>query len=142
MQKKKKELLIEVDKPAKNLAPEEQVRQRVIADLRQLGWPEAQLRWKPEWPVPDTPHDLTKRERGQKYATCGSADLVAFADQSGEWHALQVIFEFKAPDIDKGRAQLLRYTSLATARIEFSQYLLSSGDHHFFVAGAEPEELE
>ena len=111
MQKKKKELLIEDDKPAKNLAPEEQVRQRVIADLRQLGWPEAQLRWKPEWPVPDTPHDLTKRERGQKYATCGSADLVAFADQSGEWHALQVIFEFKAPDIDKGRAQLLRYLS-------------------------------
>jgi predicted RNA methylase len=73
--------------------------------------PEAQLRWKPEWPIPDTPHDLTKRERGQKYATCGTADLVAFADQSGEWHALQIIFEFKAPDIDKGRSQLLRYLS-------------------------------
>ena len=63
------------------------------------------------WPIPDTPHDLTKRERGQKYEACGSADLVAFTDESGEWHALQVIFEFKAPDIDKCKAQLLRYLS-------------------------------
>jgi hypothetical protein len=57
----------------KSGAPEEKVRQRVIAELRKLGWSEGQLRWKPEWPVPDTPHDLTKRERGQKYACCGSA---------------------------------------------------------------------
>lgn len=92
-------------------APEEKVRQRTIVELRKLGWSEGQLRWKPEWPVPDTPHDLTKRERGQKYAICGCADLVSFADESGEWHALQVIFEFKAPDIDKGKAQLLRYLS-------------------------------
>lgn len=61
--------------------------------------------------MPDTPHDLTKRERGQKYKTCGTADLVAFADSSGAWYALNVIFEFKAPDIDKGRSQLLRYLS-------------------------------
>ncbi|MGO8739511.1 hypothetical protein, partial [Rhodoblastus sp.] len=91
--------------------PEEAVRQMVIGQLRALGWHEAQLRWKPEWPVPDTPHDLTKRERGQKYATCGSADLVAFADNSGEWFALSVIFEFKAPSISEGRSQLLRYLS-------------------------------
>jgi Type I restriction enzyme R protein N terminus (HSDR_N) len=91
--------------------PEEAVRQQVIKDLIRLGWIETQLRWKPEWQVPDTPHDLTKRERGQKYAICGSADLVAFADDSGEWYALQVIFEFKAPDISHGKAQLLRYLS-------------------------------
>ena len=46
-------------------------------------------------------------------------------------HAMEVSQEFRR-----------YYTSLATARIEFSQYLLSSGDHHFFVAGAEPEKLE
>lgn len=91
--------------------PEETVRQQVIKDLMRLGWKETQLRWKPEWQVPDTPHDLTKRERGQKYAVCGAADLVAFADDSGEWYALQVIFEFKAPDIAHGKAQLLRYLS-------------------------------
>jgi hypothetical protein len=89
-----------------SVKPEETVRQRIIRDLMRLGWTEGQLRWKPEWPIPDTPHDLTKRERGQKFSICGSADLVAFADDSGQWYALQVIFEFKAPDIDKGRAQL------------------------------------
>jgi type I restriction enzyme M protein len=91
--------------------PEEGVRQRVISELRKLGWREGQLRWRPEWPIPDTPHDLTKRERAQKYEICGTADLVAFADESGAWHALQVIFEFKAPDIDKGKSQLIRYLS-------------------------------
>jgi type I restriction enzyme M protein len=93
------------------LKPEEQVRQATIKALHSVGWKESQLRWKPEWQVPKTPHDLTKRERGQKYDICGSADLVAFADESGEAHALQVIFEFKAPDIDAGKAQLIRYLS-------------------------------
>ena len=91
--------------------PEEVVRQAVIKELLRLGWREGQLRWKPEWPVPKTPHDLTKRERGQKYDICGTVDLVAFADMSGEAHAMQVIFEFKAPDIDAGKAQLMRYLS-------------------------------
>jgi len=94
-----------------SLKPEEGVRQRILRELINLGWPENQIQWKPEWQIPDTPHDLTKRERGQKYATCGSADLVLFADATRDWPALQVIFEFKAPDIDKGRAQLLRYLS-------------------------------
>jgi hypothetical protein len=93
------------------LAPEEGVRQAIIRQLIQLGWPEDQIQWRPEWQIPDTPHDLTKRERGQRYAVCGSADLVLFADASREWHALQVVFEFKAPDIDAGRSQLLRYLS-------------------------------
>ena len=89
--------------------PEEAVRQKLIADLKALGWKENRLRWKPEWQVPATPHDLTKRERGQRFAACGSADLVAFADDSGEPHALQVIFELKAPTIEAGRQQLQRY---------------------------------
>ena len=94
-----------------NLEPEEKIRQRVIGELKQLGWLENRLQWKPEWQVPDTPHDLTKRERSQRFKACGSADLVAFADDSGEAHALQVIFEFKEPTIDKGRMQLMRYLS-------------------------------
>lgn len=93
------------------LKPEETVRQRSIKELLTLGWKEEQLQWKPEWQVPKTPHDLTKRERGQKYEVCGSADLVAFADTSREAHALQIVFEFKAPDISAGKAQLTRYLS-------------------------------
>lgn len=113
MKKSKSEFPVKLKVVVKSpsLKPEEGVRQRILGDMKKLGWTEGQLRWKPEWLIPDTPHDLTKRERGQRYATCGSADLVAFADESGEWPALQVIFEFKAPDIDKGKAQLLRYLS-------------------------------
>ena len=79
MARPKKQILVSTESPQKQasvLPPEEGVRQRIINDLKRLGWSEGQLRRKPEWPVPDTPHDLTKRERGQKYATCGSADLV------------------------------------------------------------------
>src|SRR4051812_20140142 len=97
-------IIVEERKSAvKPLKPEEQVRQSAIKELLRLGWREGQLQWKPEWPVPKTPHDLTKRERGQKYDICGTVDLVAFADTSGEAHALQVIFEFKAPDIGAGK---------------------------------------
>jgi type I restriction enzyme M protein len=91
--------------------PEEAVRQRTIKELLRLGWHEDQLRYRPEWPVPKTPHDLTKRERGQRFDICGTADLVLFADKSGQAHAIQVIFEFKAPAIEAGRQQLIRYLS-------------------------------
>lgn len=96
---------------AEHQKPEERVRQQVLRELKALGWPEDRLRWRPEWPVPKTPHDLTKRERSQRYDICGTTDLVAFADDSGEPHALQIIFEFKAPDIDAGTHQLVRYLS-------------------------------
>jgi len=89
---------------------EESVRRQTVAELKRLGW-DGRLQWKPEWPVPDTPHDLTKRERVQKFKKCGSCDLVAFDDTSCEWHALRIIFEFKARDIDAGRGQLYRYLS-------------------------------
>lgn len=93
------------------LKPEEAVRQTTIKELVRLGWQHDHLLWKPEWQVPKTPHDLTKRERGQKFDACGSADLVAFADASHEPHALQVVFEFKEPNVDAGREQLVRYLS-------------------------------
>ena len=96
---------------ATTLKPEETVRQSVIQKLMRLGWRQDQLLWKPEWQIPNAPHDLTKRERGQKYNICGTADLVAFADDSQKPHALQVIFEVKAPDIDAGKDQLTRYLS-------------------------------
>ncbi|CAD5108548.1 restriction endonuclease subunit M [Zestomonas carbonaria] len=94
------------------MKPEEVVRQTVIAKLEALGWQTDRLQWKPEWQIPSTPHDLSKRERGQKYSTAGSADLVAFADNSRQSYAMQVIFEFKAPDISAGREQLMRYLSM------------------------------
>lgn len=94
------------------MKPEEVVRQKVVAKLEDLGWSSDRLQWKPEWSIPATPHDLSKRERGQKFAVAGFADLVAFADDSHQSYALQVIFEFKAPDINAGREQLMRYLSM------------------------------
>jgi len=92
--------------------PEEAVRQRVLADLKNLGWKEAQLQWRPEWRVPASPHDLTKRERGQSFRSLGRADLAAFADDSREPHALQILFEFKAPSIAEGKEQLKSYLAM------------------------------
>jgi N-6 DNA Methylase len=94
-----------------NLEAKEKIQRHVLGELKKLGWPESRLRWKPEWRVPNTPHDLTKRERNQRFEACGSADLVAFADDSGAAYALQVIFEFKEPTIAAGRMQLMRYLS-------------------------------
>lgn len=91
---------------------EEVVRQRVLAGLKALGWKESQLQWRPEWRVPASPHELTKRERGQSFKALGSADLAAFADDSCEPHALQVLFEFKAPSIAKGKQQLQAYLAM------------------------------
>ncbi|MFJ2194552.1 restriction endonuclease subunit M [Streptomyces violaceusniger] len=96
----------------KNSSPEEGVRQRVIADLKNLGWKDTQLRWRPEWRVPAAPNELTKRERGQSFKALGQVDLAAFADDSGEPHALQVLFEFKAPSISEGKEQLKSYLAM------------------------------
>ena len=87
------------------MKPEERVRQTVVKQLKEIGWKASRLQWKPEWRIPDTPHDLTKRDRGQKYQACGRTDLVAFADDSKEPHALQVIFEFKAPSVGTDQIQ-------------------------------------
>jgi type I restriction enzyme M protein len=103
--------MTEQTQPTGGSGPEEVVRQKVITELLRLGWRESRMRWKPEWRIPATPHDLTKRERNQKFDSCGRADLVLFADDSGQPHALQVIFEFKEPTIEAGKHQLQRYLS-------------------------------
>lgn len=86
---------------------EDKVRDEVIKELIKRGWEKEQL--KKEWTVPDTPHDLSKREKGQQFSRCGRADLAIFADDSQEAHALLVICEFKAPNRTEGREQLRRY---------------------------------
>jgi hypothetical protein len=86
---------------------EEAVRVAVEAELKRIGWKDGSLRR--EWSVPDTPHDLTKRDRGLDYKRCGRADLAAFDGEDHQPHNLKVLFEFKEPTIDKGRTQLVRY---------------------------------
>lgn len=93
--------------PRPKTRPEDRVRDQVIKELIKLGWEKDQI--KKEWSVPDTPHDLSKREKGQQFNRCGRADLALFADDSKEAHALLVICEFKAPKRTEGREQLRRY---------------------------------
>ena len=117
------------------MKPEETVRQKTIAALQNMGWSSDRLQWKPEWSIPATPHDLSKRERGQKFAVAGSADLVAFADDSHQSYALQAIFEFKAPNINAGREQLMRYLSMEP----MVNHLTSRGQHDTGWIGSDPE---
>jgi hypothetical protein len=97
------------------------VRLPTIEELHRLGWVEEQLQWRPEWAVPKTPSEATKRELGQKF-TSFPADLVIFDDSShaGEREHLLVLFEFKKPDLEAGRNQLEILLSLEpTARLGY-----------------------
>ncbi len=91
--------------------PEHQlVRLPLIAKLIELGWKDDQLQWTPEWKVPKTPHDASKREKGHSFDGF-PVDLVAFAspDQRGEVEHIRIIFETKEPDETVGVDQLEVY---------------------------------
>ncbi len=95
----------------RNPGPEHtQVRLPVIAKLHKLGWSEGQLRWRPAWHVPETPHDAAKREVGKSF-TGWPVDLVIFDsdEHANEWEHVQVLFEFKRPDLEGGVSQLETY---------------------------------
>ena len=103
-----------MSEPVASLGPEhEQVRIPTIDRLRSLGWAEGQLRWKPAWHVPRTPHDAAKREVGKSFAGW-PLDLVVFdsEDHAGEWEHVLALFEFKRPDLEGGISQLEIYLSL------------------------------
>lgn len=98
-------------KSVPNLGPEhEQVRLPSVERLLGLGWSEGQLRWQPAWRVPQSPHDAARREVGKSF-NGWPVDLVAFDsdDRADEWEHVQVIFEFKRPDLAGGVSQLETY---------------------------------
>ncbi|MEU9111198.1 N-6 DNA methylase [Streptomyces sp. NPDC048483] len=93
--------------------PEHQkVRVPVLKSLMEAGWDSGQLQWKPEWRVPQSPHDAAKREDGKSFAGW-PVDLAIFDDvrNAGDWEHLLVICEFKQPTIDAGISQLEIYLS-------------------------------
>lgn len=93
------------------MADEEDVRDEIIDKLKEKGWEDDQIQSKPEWRVPDTPHDQTKRQKGQDFDTCGKCDIALFDNDSREYSSLRVIFELKEPTEEKGEAQLMDYLS-------------------------------
>lgn len=88
----------------------QQVRLPTIERLKDLGWDENQIRWQPEWRVPQTPHDSTLRESGKSFKSW-PVDLALFDDANNvdDWKHIVSIFEFKAPNISEGTSQLEIY---------------------------------
>ncbi|WP_326688840.1 N-6 DNA methylase [Streptomyces sp. NBC_01795] len=88
----------------------QQVRRPTIKSLVEAGWDTGQLKWQPEWRVPQSPHDAAKREEGKSFAGW-PVDLAIFDDvrHAGDWEHLLVICEFKQPTIEAGVSQLEIY---------------------------------
>ena len=90
-----------------------EVRLPLVDKLIELGWDKNQLLYKPEWRVPKTPSESSKRELGQSFKSF-PIDLAIFDHPShlGEYEHLQIIVETKAPDRTEGISQLEIYMSL------------------------------
>lgn len=88
----------------------QQVRLPVIDELLRMGWHQTQLRWSPEWRVPKSPSEASKRESSSSFSGW-PVDLVLFDDENhnGSWEDILVVFEFKAPTLRNGVSQLEIY---------------------------------
>ena len=90
-----------------------QTRLPLVAELLKLGWDKNQIQYDPEWKVPRTPSEASKREAGQSFSGF-PVDVAIFDHPSnlGNYDHLQIIVETKAPDIDAGINQLKIYMGL------------------------------
>ena len=77
----------------------QQVRLPILRELIESGWDQGQIQWKPEWRVPQSPHDAAKREGGKSFASW-PVDMAIFDDTQhvGDWEHILVICEFKTTD--------------------------------------------
>jgi type I restriction enzyme M protein len=90
-----------------------EVRLPLIEKLIKLGWDKNQLQYEPEWRVPKTPSEASKRELGQSFKSF-PIDVAIFDHPShvGDYEHLQIIIETKAPNKTEGINQLEIYMSL------------------------------
>lgn len=90
----------------------EDVRLPLISKLESLGWKSEQMLYSPEWRVPKTPSEATKREKGQSFHGF-PVDLVIFdePDNRGSWQHVAILFETKEPKEKAGLSQLQRVMS-------------------------------
>ncbi|EPI2108230.1 HsdM family class I SAM-dependent methyltransferase [Providencia rettgeri] len=90
-----------------------EVRLPLIDKLIKLGWDKNQLQYAPEWRVPKTPSEASKRELGQSFKSF-PIDIAIFDHPShvGDYEHLQIIVETKSPNRKEGINQLKIYMSL------------------------------
>ena len=89
------------------------VRLPIVAELIRMGWNDNQIQYKPEWKVPKTPSEASKREAGRGYSGY-PIDVAVFGTPSdkGNYEKLEIIIETKAPNITSGINQLKIYMGL------------------------------
>ncbi len=95
------------------IGPEhKEVRLPLIEKLKTLGWKVEQMQWVPEWQVPQTPSEASKRELGKNFKGF-PIDLAIFEEPEhlGSWEYIQLIFETKSPNKKEGISQLEQYLS-------------------------------
>ena len=90
-----------------------EVRLPLIDKLLKLGWDKNQLQYEPEWRVPKSPSEASKRELGQSFKSF-PVNVAIFDHPShvGEYEHLQIIVETKAPNKTEGVNKLQIYMSL------------------------------
>ena len=89
------------------------VRIPLLAEFERLGWDPNQMQYEPEWKVPKSPSEASKREAGKSFQGF-PVDIAIFDNASnlGNYENIQIIVETKAPDIDLGINQLKIYMGL------------------------------
>ena len=90
-----------------------EVRLPLIEKLKKLGWDKNQIQYEPEWRVPKSPSEASRREKGQSFKSF-PIDVAIFDHPShvGDYQHLQIIIETKAPTLTEGVNQLEIYMSL------------------------------
>ena len=88
-------------------------RQPLINRLIGMGWSINQMQYTPEWLVPKTPSEASKREKKSKFQGF-PIDLVVFDDASnfGDYRHIDIIVETKKPNAKEGINQLEIYMGL------------------------------
>jgi type I restriction enzyme M protein len=76
-----------------------QTRLPLVQRLVELGWDSDQIQFSPEFLVPKTPSEASKREAGRSYQGF-PIDIAVFDDPKhrGDWEHLSIVFETKKPN--------------------------------------------
>jgi len=90
-----------------------EVRLPLIQEFEKLGWAKEQIQFEPEWRVPKTPSEASKREAGRSFQGF-PVDIAIFDNPSnmGNYENIQIIVETKAPRIEEGIDQLKIYMNM------------------------------
>lgn len=85
----------------------------LVEELINLGWDANQIQYSPEWKVPKTPCEASKREASQRFKGY-PVDVVIFDTPSnaGKYENVVIIIETKAPNVQEGINQLKIYMGL------------------------------